>query len=231
MKKLNLSVGLVIITLSFPFIAHGQVSDIDGNIYETVKIGDQTWMTENLKTTKYRDGTTIPLVTNDTVWSSLTTSGYCWYNNDTDIGKNIYGALYNWNTVATGNLCPFGWHVPTHSEWMTLLNKLGGVRVAGKKMKDNSTGLWKNPSTGDTNESGFSAIPGGFRGDSNWQATSDIKTVEFYSIGEISFWWSFTELKPRSAWFWLMVVADNVSSIIFYSGNKKLGLSVRCLMD
>lgn len=99
------------------------VTDIDGNIYNTVIIGTQTWMVENLKTTKYNDGTSIPIVTDDIAWATLTTSGYCFFNNDV-ANKSKYGALYNWFTVNTGKLAPTGWHVPTDAEWTILENYL-----------------------------------------------------------------------------------------------------------
>jgi len=110
----------------------GTITDIDGNYYTTVTIGTQVWMVENLKTTKYNDGTGIPLVTDNTVWCNLSTPGYCWYNNDETTYKNPYGALYNWHTVHTGKLCPSGWHVPTDSEWITLTSYFGGMNTADK---------------------------------------------------------------------------------------------------
>ena len=117
----------------------GTVTDIDGNVYHTVTIGTQTWMVENLKTTKYNDGTAIPLVTDSTAWLNLTTPGYCWYNNDAATYKNTYGALYNWFTVNTSKLAPSGWHVPTDAEWTTLITYLGGETVAGGQMKSTGT--------------------------------------------------------------------------------------------
>ena len=98
------------------------VTDIDGNVYHTVKIGTQTWMVENLKTTKYKDGSVIPLVTDNSAWYNSLTPAYCWYNNDATSHKDTYGALYNWYAVSTGKLAPDGWHVPTNSEWTILEN-------------------------------------------------------------------------------------------------------------
>jgi hypothetical protein len=99
---------------------HGRINDIEGNTYHSVEIGNQVWMVENLKTTKYNDGTSIPLVNNGLTWKSLTTPAYCRYNNDAINNKVTYGALYNWYTVNTGKLCPKSWHVPTDSEWKLL---------------------------------------------------------------------------------------------------------------
>ena len=142
-------------------------------------------MVENLKTIKYNDGTAIPLVTNNTTWGNLTTPGFCWYNNDSATNKTIYGALYNWFAVHTGRLCPTGWHVPTDADWSTLIVYLGGVNVAGGKMKStgtigDGTGLWQDPNTGATNESGFTALPGGER----------TLGGAFLGIGTGGAWWS-----------------------------------------
>ena len=112
------------------------INDIDGNAYNKVTIGRQTWLVENLRTTKYNDGTLIPLVQDNTAWSNLITPGYCWFDNDEVANKNPYGALYNWYAVNTGKLCPSGWHVPTDTEWTTLIDNLGGLDVAGGKLKE-----------------------------------------------------------------------------------------------
>jgi len=140
----------------------GAITDIDGNVYHAVTIGTQTWMVENLKVTKLNDGTSIPNVTALTAWNNLTTPGYCWYNNDI-ANKKLYGALYNWYNVSTGKLCPTGWHVPSVTEWTTLINYLGGESVAGGKLKETGTTHWVTPNTGATNTSGFTALPAGIR--------------------------------------------------------------------
>ena len=138
------------------------VADVDGNIYKTVRIGTQLWITENLKVTKYNDGTGIPYVTDNASWGSLTTPGYCWYNND-EGNKAIYGTLYNFYAASTVNLCPTGWHVPTDDEWTTLSDYLGGRTIAGGKLKEAGTAHWNSPNTGATNETGFTALPAGYR--------------------------------------------------------------------
>jgi len=138
-------------------------SDFDGNYYHTVVIGTQTWMVDNLLVTHFRDGTNIPNVTDNTAWAGLTTPGYCWYNNDFATYKATYGALYNWYTVSTGNLCPVGWHVPSDAEWTTLGTFLGGDNIAGSKLKEVGTNHWSSPNTDATNETGFTALPGGAR--------------------------------------------------------------------
>jgi uncharacterized protein (TIGR02145 family) len=112
-------------------------------------------MKQNLKTTRFNDGTTIPLVEVAATWSILTTPGMCWYYNDQATYGTVYGALYNWYTVNAGNLCPTGWHVPTDAEWTTLTDFLGGVSVAGGKLKEAGYAHWAEPNTGATNRQWF----------------------------------------------------------------------------
>src|ERR1035437_6837240 len=154
------------------------VTDKDGNVYHTVTIGTQTWMAENLKTTQYNDGTSIPYVTDNTAWSILSTPAYCWYSNDAATYKNKYGALYNWYTVNTGKLAPTGWHVPTDAEWTTLTNyvtaNLGtslNVAKALAATTDWTIDTYDAGAIGNdlskNNSTGFSALPGGYRFFSN----------------------------------------------------------------
>ena len=166
--------------------------DADGNSYGTVTIGNQTWMAENLKTTKYKDGTAIPNVTVDAAWAALTSGAYCYYKNNvgTDYGAT-YGALYNWYAVNTGNLCPTGWHVPTTAEWTTLTDYLGGLSVAGGKLKETGTTHWLTPNTGATNAFGFTALAGGMRYDNNGS---------FWDLYEYAgYWWSSTASSSSNA--------------------------------
>ncbi len=195
------------------------VTDIDGNVYKTVRIGDQVWMAENLKTTKYNDGTAIANVTDNAEWGSLSTGAYCWYDNNQATYGDIYGALYNWYAVETGNLCPSGWHVPTDAEWTTLTETLGGEEIAGAKLKEAGTAHWKSPNTEATNETGFTALPGGLYR----------HTGGFFGIGIISVWWSATESSSGSAWDRDM---DCEFSFVYRLQNdKQLGHSIRCLKD
>ena len=196
-----------------------QIADIDGNIYNSLIIGTQTWMIENLKTTKFNDDTVIPNVTNGTDWNILTTPGYCWYNNEEEPFKNLYGALYNWYTVNSSKLCPIGWHTPTNTEWTTLTNYLGGASVAGGKMKEIGETHWQSPNTGATNESGFTALPGGHRGDSG----------AFGITGSYSLFWSSTESDMNHAL--LPTVTSTSINVAINNFDKKSGLSVRCLKD
>ncbi len=135
------------------------VTDIDGNTYRTVKIGTQTWMAENLKVTRYRNGSSITYVTGS--WSSLT-SGSWGYPNHSSANNATYGKLYNYYAaVDSRKVAPQGWHVPSLSDWTTLFNYLGGSSIAGGKMKETGTSHWLSPNTGATNSSGFTALPAG----------------------------------------------------------------------
>jgi uncharacterized protein (TIGR02145 family) len=200
-------------------ITYGTMTDQDGNVYKTVTIGTQTWMAENLRTTKYNDGTDIPNVTVADEWDDLTTSAYCNYNNTTNIDTiATYGRLYNWHTVNTGKLCPTGWHVSTHAEWTTLNTYLGSE--VGGKLKEADTLHWNSTNIGATNETGFTALPGGWRTDGNGS---------FLGIGEYGWWWSATELETNNAWDRGM--KNNSSGVLRDANNKAMGFSVRCVRD
>lgn len=206
------------------------ISDIDGNHYNAVKIGTQVWMSENLKTTKYNDGTAIPNVTVDVTWAALTTGAYSDYSN-APVNSTIYGRLYNWyavdNNAATKvasnggkNVCPTSWHVPTDAEWTTLTTYLGGETVAGGKLKETGTTHWTTPNTGATNETGFTVLPGGDRND-----------YGFFNnyVGYYGFWWSSLEYSTSDAYFWSMFY--DLSNAGRSRNYKLYGFSVRCLRD
>ena len=207
------------------------VTDIDGNVYEIVKIGNQWWMAENLKVTRYRNGDVIPNVTDNTQWTNLSSGAWCSYNND-DGNINTYGLLYNWYAVNDSrNIAPAGWHVSTDAEWKELEMYLGmsqsdadntGWRGTdeGGKMKESGTTHWNSPNTGATNESGFSALPGGYR-------NSDDGT--FYGIGNSGYWWSATEYSSNSAWY--RDLDFQSSGIVRHGYGKQFGFSVRCVRD
>ena len=195
------------------------VTDIDGNVYNTVTIGTQVWLKENLKTTKFNDGNSIPNITDATAWASLTTPAYCWYNNDEPANKNTYGALYNWRTVNSGKLCPSGLHVPTDLEWTELTDYLGGENLAGGKLKETGTLHWNSPNTGATNETGFTALPGGNRAYYRL----------FCGIGDFGFWWSTTEHETRYAWY--RQLHQGFSFVMNAYHDEQMGLSVRCLRN
>lgn len=204
---------------------HAQtVKDIDGNIYKTVTIGKQVWMKENLKTTKYNDGTSIPLVTDDKEWGALTTPAYCWYRNDAKANKDTYGALYNWFTISTNKLCPKGWHVPTDEEWTTLTTFLGGEGVAGGKLKDKGTTHWESPNVGATNESGFTARSSG---DRNYTGVFDLTGSNAIYFRSNCYWWSSTELQAGNAYYRRLY--NSFSEVYRSPSVKQYGYSVRCL--
>lgn len=198
------------------------VMDVDSNLYKTVIIGNQEWMGANLKTTKYNDGNPIPLVTDHPEWERLSTPAYCWYRYG-DSYISTYGALYNWYAVNTGKLCPTGWHAPSESEWATLINYLGGAEIAGGKLKEAGTMNWRSPNTGATNETGFTALPGG------WQ-------VGNYGsmLWEQGLWWTATSSinDANNAWLVFLKYDESIIGLLDCCINAKYyGVSVRCIKD
>lgn len=208
-----------------------QVIDIDGNSYNSVKIGSQVWMTENLKTTKYSDGTPIPLITSQAAWDALleTDKAYSWYDDDIS-NKAKYGALYTWAATMNGasssvanpsgvqGVCPDGWHLPSDAEWSELTDYLGGMNIAGGRMKEIGITHWKSPNTKATNESGFTALPGGTRENSR----------SCYGIGANGYWWSATKGEYR----YIGYDISKVNSSYDYDMPDKIhGFSVRCVKD
>ncbi len=207
-----------------PNLTYGSVTDIDGNIYKIITIGDQVWMAENLKTTKYNNGdligTTIPATQ---YIQSENTPKYQWAYNGDECYVDTYGRLYTWYSVTDSRgVCPTSWHVPTDAEWLTLSTYLENETYSGGKLKEISTAHWLSPNTGATNQSGFTALPGGLRSVNN----------TFNSIGKYGYWWSsseWTSTSPASAW-GLGLGYD--SNELNRSGTgKNNGFSVRCIQD
>lgn len=210
-------------TIAFIF---NPCTDSDGNNYPVVQIGSQLWMAENLKTTTYNDNFPIPNVTDGTEWANLVTDAYCWYGNNIN-NKDRYGALYNWYAVKTEKLCPSGWHVPSDAEWhqMVLSHDPDAVfsvaesNIAGGMLKEEGTAHWSQPNTGATDETGFTALPGGFRrydglfagptGNGNWRTSSqfDENTV------------------------WYRYILYHSGAIYRNTTNMQAGYSVRCISD
>lgn len=187
------------------------IIDIDGNLYHSVMIGDLCWMTENLKVTKYKDGTPIPQFTG----GDLSLEGYCWY--DLDAGnKDIYGALYMMETVKSGKLCPDGWHVPDNNEWGYLTDVLGGPPETGGKIKETGTTHWAAPNTGATNESGFTALPGGYL--DHWN---------FIGLGQRATFWSTSKCGGTSDCGWS--VTYDGTAISWSDKDPLVAYSVRCV--
>jgi uncharacterized protein (TIGR02145 family) len=201
--------------------------DSEKQSYPVVKIGTQWWMAENLKSTKYRDGTEIPLVTADAAWSVLTTGAYCWYSNNV-VNKSVYGAMYNWYAVTDSHkLCPDEWHIPEDSEWKTLemTLELSQTQANASDWRGATLGTRCKATTGwdhanGTNASGFSALPGGFRYNGG----------KFYVAGHDGYWWTASEYPPNpSAWY--RSVSDPVGGIYRDHNGNNFGFNVRCVKN
>ena len=210
----------------------GTVTDIDENVYKTIKIGDQIWMAENLQVTHYRNGEVIPHITGNSEWKILSTGAYCNYAND-ESNVAEYGRLYNWYAANDSrNIAPAGWHVPTDEEWKQLEMYLGmsqsqaddtewrGIDEGGKLKEPQSTTPWNSPNTGATNESGFSGLPGGYRYYGNGI---------FNNMGYYAAFWSSTEFTSYEAWHRYLYFDS--STIYRYNYHKSFGFSVRCVRD
>ncbi len=225
---------LMSFSISFESIAQesaGTVTDIDGNVYKTVKIGEQIWMAENLRTTKFKDGTNIPLGTDVAIWDNPKPA-FCYLHNNQEFSREL-GALYNWYTVSTGNLCPVGWHVPSNAEWTTLKEYLTnngyGYEGSGDDIAKSmaATSAWHSNSTAgnvgndqaSNNRSGFTALPGGCRWAAGpWQA-------QF-----LGYWWSTTEGdNDRGTGYILSHSLSTLGSLDMFG--KGSGFSVRCIKD
>jgi uncharacterized protein (TIGR02145 family) len=196
------------------------VTDYDGNVYDTVNIGTQVWMKQNLKVTHYNNGVEIPNITDFSIWKTLTTGARCYYNNDSATNDSVYGVLYNWYAVNSDNhICPTDWHVSTSAEWLSAEEFLGGNAVAGGKMKEAGTLHWKSPNTGATNSSRFTGLPGGMRDPVN----------DFRVIKENGLWWTATNYNNSLAiglYMWYLFTGIDYNQV-----NKKYGVSVRCIKD
>ncbi len=193
------------------------VTDIDGNVYRTVRIGTQVWMAENLKVTHYRNGEAIPNVTDQGSWQNLATDAQCVYGNS-KTNLDDYGRLYNWYAIANSrNIAPDGWHVPTYDDCSTLVAYLDGYQVAGGKLKEEGADHWANPNTGATDESGFKALPGGRR-----------DPYGFTAIGFYGYFWILAEGEGVIG---LFLRYDRSYASIYSSAAKEFGLSVRCIKD
>lgn len=224
-----------------PLCVYDSITDIEGNVYKTVQIGDQVWMAENLRTTRYNDGIAIPNVIINSVWVSLKTGAYRWYENNSFRYKDLYGALYNWYTVKTGKLCPVGWHVPSDEDWIKLEMELGmpsveayswgeffGIDARGTDQGSQMKAMagwteWEGIDGNGTNTSGFTALPAGESGwGGNWNAY-----VYTYYCGEgiCTTWWDSTSEGGGRA---ITGADDGVIRGVYPAF---CGLSVRCLRD
>jgi len=212
--------GLVINIINL----HSQtVTDYDGNVYNTVTIGNQVWMKENLKVIHYNNGTEIPKATSfsNGIWFS--NGALCYYNNDSTSYYDLYGPLYNWLAVNNSQkVCPLGWHVPTQSEWFILSDYLGGGNIAGGKLKETDTIHWHSPNTSADNSSGFTALPGGL-------LNSYSHNGQFQYVGEMGHFWSSTLVCSTTIWFALLSAFNSRLEIPSYG--DECGFSIRCIKD
>ncbi len=204
------------------------VTDIEGNKYKTVIIGTQEWMGENLKVSKYNDGTIISNVVDNLQWSKLSSDAWCNYNNNDSLGM-IYGKLYNWFTVNTKKVCPIGWHVPSDLEWTKLSNFLSGDTIttsfyihdsiAGLQLKEAGNTHWNNSNVFTTNKTFFTALPGGY--------ISTKGSPIFVNLGDEGNWWSSTLRDTNSAW------ARFIGETTIFKDDYYIndGLSIRCIKD
>jgi uncharacterized protein (TIGR02145 family) len=190
------------------------VSDIEGNVYNVIRIGNQLWMKENLKTTKFNDNTDIQFIEDSPTWASMTSHAYCWPGND-PTKKDVYGGLYNYYTVSTGKICPSGWKVPSDNDFITLRDYLGGNNVAGGKLKEAGLVHWQSPNLGATNESGFTALPAGYR---------NYENALFVNFGQYAHWYASNSLD-------FMVNHYTTTAEIMNSGHYVLGFSIRCTKE
>ena len=202
-------------TLSFDFIS---CTDYDNNHYQVVTIGTQTWMAENLRATRFVDGSPIPLVT-DSIWENVTTPARCWYDNDSADVAGTYGALYNFYVTGAGNPCPSGWHVPDSDTWGILTAYLGGASSAGGPLKETGIGHWSSPNVGATNETGFSALPGGIH---------SLNLGFIYMTNQGHFWTSHSAILDQA---WRIYLNYNDQTANLYTNSKKEGESIRCIKD
>ena len=207
----------VLVSIPTPIYLPGAGVYFDGYTYRTINVNGQEWMAENLRTTRYANGDTIPNVTGDNQWANLTTGAWTHQGNISE-NENPYGKLYNWYTVADPrNVCPAGWHVPSQYEWRDLISFLSAG--PGGKMKSAGTQYWSSPNTNATNESGFSGLPGGNRYDNG----------NFFSIGQSGYYWSSSMYGGLDAKY-LVLEYDSDTALVDWNlrGN---GMSVRCVKD
>lgn len=230
-KMVILPAAVLILTAG---IQAQSVKDIDGNDYKTVTIGTQIWMAENLRTTRYSDGTPIPKVTGADAWAALNTPAWCWYNND----QTEYGILYNWYAVdpdsnGNKNICPDGWHVPDDEDWTILINYLSNNGYGFENSKRDiakamaATSGWAvhdipgnvGHDQGSNNSSGFTALPSGYR---NFLGAFNYR-------GSYAYWWSSTAASPSTAYYRFI---HNYYSYVGRSNfRKQNGFPIRCVCD
>jgi uncharacterized protein (TIGR02145 family) len=209
------------LTFSTQQVSATTVTDIDGNVYPVITIGNQTWMKENLKTTRYQNGEAIQTGLSDAAWGTTTTGSFAIYNNDA-ANNTAYGKLYNWYAaIDARKIAPAGWHVASKAEWQTLINSLGGFAAAGGTMKEGGIIHWNTPNTGATNSSEFTGLGAGNR----------MATGAYNFIGNGGYWWTTTENSPGSTDAEAIGLFYNLMEAAQISGNKLFGVSIRCIKN
>jgi uncharacterized protein (TIGR02145 family) len=215
MKWLWVSAAILLVDGAF-----GQPSNRlnGGNVYSTVWIGNQLWMSTNLNTVTYQNGDVIQEVQDPEKWERLTTGAWCYYNNDPTTEK-VYGKLYNWYAVTDSRgLCKVGGHVPKDEEWQVVIDYLGGYKEAGTKMREAGSEYWRSSGGEQGNSSGFAGLPGGIRG----------VRGKFMMVGARGNWWSSSFLNATSSWYRFIDVENNHIYRSF-ANYKHFGMSVRCI--
>jgi uncharacterized protein (TIGR02145 family) len=202
------------------FVLGNGITDIDGNHYNSIILGSQEWMAENLKVRHYRNGDSISFITDNSTWGSTTSGAYCYHNNDL-MNDSIYGKLYNYYAIEdVRKIAPVGWHIPTLEEWFTLLNYLGGKGVAGGKMKEKGLEHWTTPNIDADNNSFFSALPNGARS----------KYTGFINLHNGAVWWTTTDYYPNQFIYTINIFNTSAESYIL-SEIYNTGIGVRCIKD
>jgi len=219
-----------------PDLVYGTVTDIDGNVYKTITLDSVTWMAENLRTTKYSNGDPITEVTDSLKWAALKTQAYCSYNNAKNADTlDVYGRLYNFYSVLdVRNIAPEGWHVADTSDWRKLMDYLVSPSIAGGKLKEAGTAHWTEFNTDATNETGFTALPAGYRQDINAKSkigdsTYVFRAGSFYNLGNSANFWTGTNKNSTDAYGYNILKSGSGCYKIVYK--KKLGFSVRCVKN
>ena len=231
MRKIQLFITVISVVQSFnsfsqkndsilfnPKIEYGKVSDKEGNVYKTVVLDNKTWMAENLKVTKYKNGDPIETTEPMMDISKTVEPKYYWSYNGKDSLSKIYGNLYTWYVVQDSRgLCPDGFHVPSDQEWLSLINAFDGNIEAGAKMKEIDFAHWMKPNSNATNESGFTGLPGGYRENDG----------KYYVLGFRGYWWSSKKNYVYMAWNSGLIYNNDILERLDFI--KKNGLSVRCV--
>ena len=216
MRKIPSFITILLLLVDCSFSQEEIVKDYDGNIYHTVEIGNQVWMTENLMVVHYNDGSPIPFIMDDNIWSTIKNGAYCIPGDNSDKYKETYGVLYNYYVIADNRgICPDGWRIPTKEDWLELEKFLGGKDIAGAKLKSDSDDVWKS---GDITETcGFDALPAGGRG----------RVRGIGEIGNYATWWTSTIKDENFTWHW--GVHPDRKSTRSNPGNNNSGFSIRLI--